>query len=230
MSTLFVNRIITENDYLFIITSVLISLMATPIVIKNKDKMYTFIRKYIKILLPFLENFIKYRIDRDQSPIDVININNHIVICGYGRIGSYIGRSLMLANIPFIAIDYNFHIVDRAKKEGVNIIYGDPADVDILDYAQVDEAAMLILALPESSAQEAIVLSAKKLNSHLVIFGRVHRDIDQRRLKDMGVDIVVQPEFEASLSIIKKIYLWKNIPKEDAINKIKRLKIEHGMA
>lgn len=230
MSSAYLNRVISLDHYLFVITSVLLTLVLTPILIKNKDSLYSFIRTITKKYLPFLEQFITYRIDRDQSPIDTLQIKNHIVICGYGRIGSYIGRSLMMANIPFVAIDYNFQIVERAKKEGVNIIYGDPSDLDILDYTQVEEALMIIIALPEKLAQETIVLNAKKLNSKIFIISRVHMEADQRRMKDLGVHLVVQPEFEASLSIIKKIYLLHKLPKEDIINKIRRLKIEHGLS
>ncbi len=230
MSSAYLNGVISLDHYLFVITSVLITLVLTPILIKNKDLLYVFIRTVTKKYLPFLEHFITYRIDRDQSPIDTIQIKNHIVICGYGRIGRYIGRSLMMANIPFVAIDYNFQIVERAKKEGVNIIYGDPSDLDILDYAQVEEALMIIIALPEKLAQETIVLNAKKLNSKIFMISRVHKEADQRRMKDLGVHLVVQPEFEASLSIIKKIYLLHKLPKEDIINKIRRLKIEHGLS
>lgn len=230
MSAALVNKIVTKEEYLFIISSILFTLVITPLLIQKKNILYALIRDTIKKLFPFIDIFIKHRIDRDQSPIDVLNIKNHIVICGYGRVGRYIGRSLMLANIPFVAIDYNFHAVEKAKKEGVNIIYGDPTDIDILDYAQVDEALILILAIPEKFDQETIILRAKKLNSKIYIISRIHREGDQRRMKDLGVDLVVHPEFEASLSIIKKIYLWNKISKEDAFNKIKRLKIEHGLA
>jgi len=48
-------------------------------------------------------------------------------------------------------------------------------------------------------------------------------------MKDLGVDVVIHPEFEASLSIIRKILLWKGLDKEEISRKIKRLKIEHGM-
>ena len=135
-----------------------------------------------------------------------------------------------MANIPYVAIDYNAYIVEKAKRGGVNIIYGDPSDIDILDYAQVEEAIILILALPERYTQEAIVLNAKKLNRDIFIISRVHRESDQTRMKDLGVNMVIQPEFEASLSIIKKIYLWHRLDKADIINKIRRLKIEHGIA
>jgi len=230
MSSAYLSKVITLEKYLFIITAVLITFILTPVFIKNKDKSYRVIRGFIKKYLSFLEKFISYRIDSNQSPIDTLEIKNHVVICGYGRIGGYIGRSLMLANIPYVAIDYNLYQVEKAKKQGVSIIYGDPTDIDILDYAQVDEALILILALPERLAQEAVVLNAKKLNRNIFIISRVHRQIDQTRMKDLGVNLVVQPEFEASLTIIKKIYLWHKMDKQDIINKIRRLRIEHGIS
>ncbi len=229
MSTALLNNLVSNEDYLFIITSVLITLIITPILIRKKDRLYKNIRGLIKKYLPFLENYISYKLDSDKSPIDELDLKNHVVICGYGRIGSYIGRSLMMANIPYIAIDYNRYIVEKAKKQGVNIIYGDPSDIDILDYAQVDEARVLILAVPERNIQEAIILNAKRLNKDIFIISRVHKQQDQIRMKDLGVNIIIQPEFEAALSIIKKIYLLHRLDKEEIVNKIKRLKIEHGI-
>jgi len=230
MSSAYLTKVITLEKYLFVITSVLITFILTPIFINNKEKFYRSIREFIKKYILFLEKFIVYRIDSNQSPIDTLEIKNHVVICGYGRIGSYIGRSLMLANIPYVAIDYNLYQVEKAKKRGANIIYGDPADIDILDYAQVDVATIIILAVPERSVQEAIVLNAKKLNRDIYIISRVHRQADQIRMKDMGANLVIQPEFEASLSIIKRIYHWHKLDKEDIVNKIRRLKIEHGIS
>ncbi|MEK7597223.1 MAG: cation:proton antiporter [Patescibacteria group bacterium] len=230
MSSAYLSKVITLEKYLFVITAVLITFILTPVFINNKDKFYKALREFIKKYIPFLEKFITYRIDSNQSPIDSLEIKDHVVICGYGRIGSYIGRSLMLANIPYVAIDYNLYQVEKAKKQGANIIYGDPSDIDILDYAQVDVATIIILAVPDRSSQEAIVLNARKLNRDIFIISRVHRQSDQVRMKDMGANLVVQPEFEASLSIIKKIYLWHKMDKQDIINKIRRLKIEHGIS
>lgn len=223
------NNIFGERDYLFIVTTILLSLVMTPLLINNKETIYLFIRSFIKKYLKFLDDYVTHRIDSKQSPIDALQISDHVVICGYGRVGSYVGRALMLANIPFLAIDFNFYTVEKARKEGVNIIYGDPTDVDILDYAELEKAVILIIALPDKFSQEAIILNAKKLNPKIVILTRVHKANDQRRMKDLGVEIVVQPEFEASLSIIRKVLLWQGLSKEEIGNKIRRLKIEHGM-
>ena len=134
-----------------------------------------------------------------------------------------------MANVAFIAVDYNFHTVEKAKKEGVNVIYGDPTDAEVLDYAECDSASVLISAVPESFSQEMIVFNAKRLNPKIVIFTRVHHEFEQRRMKDLGVEVIVQPEFEASLSIVRRVLLWKGFDREDIARKIKRIKIEHGI-
>jgi len=229
MSQALVAEVVGQSDYSFVISNVMLTLILTPIVIKNKDKIYNWVRKITKKYLPFFENFIRFQIDRDISPIDSLDIRDHVVICGYGRVGRYIGRALMLSDIPFIAIDYDYYTVEKAKKEGVNIVYGDPTDIDILDYAQVDDAQVLISVVPERFSQETIILNAKKLNPKIVIFNRVHQEGEQRRMKDLGVEVVVHPEFEASLSIIRRILHWKGVDKEEIARKVKRLKIEHGM-
>lgn len=223
------SRVIRQESYYFALSVVVVTLLLTPFLIVNKDILYQQIRKFIRSYLPFLENFIAYKFDRESPNIDILPLKDHVVICGYGRVGSYIGRAMMLANVPFIAIDYNFHTVERARKEGVNIIYGDPTEIDVLDYAECDEASVLVSAVPESFSQEMIVFNAKKLKPDVVIFTRVHEETEQRRMKDLGVEVVVQPEFEASLSIIRRILFRRGFAREEIARRIKRLKIEHGM-
>jgi len=155
-----------------------------------------------------------------------LNIKNHVILCGYGRIGAYIGRALLIADIPFLAIDYNFSIVNKAKKMGINIIYGDPTDPNILDYAEVETAMALVLALPDRISQESIIVSAKTVNKNIIIISRAHQKTDKQRMRDLGANFVVQPETEASLSIIKKLFLLKQLPKEEIVRHLQYLKKE----
>ncbi len=224
------NKLMSQDQYLFIISTVLISLISTPLIVNKKDSLYGGIRLLLKKHVPSIHNYIKYRVDFKSATINLLDMKNHVIICGYGRVGSYIGRALTLAHIPFIAIDYNFHIVDKAQKEGINIIYGDPTDIDILDFAQVEKGIVVISVVPEKYSQEAIVLNAKKLNPQIMTISRLHSDKYVSRLKDLGVSTVVLPEFEASISIIKKILLLKKVPKAEIVHKIHHLKVEHGMA
>lgn len=222
--------VLSNDIYYFGITATLITITISPILIERKDRIYARLRKFIKMRLPAVDHYIAHQVDSEPAHIDVLKLKNHVVICGYGRVGSYIGRALTMANVPFIAIDFNSRVVEEHKKKGVNIIYGDPSDIDILDFAEADYATMLVSAVPDQFSQEMIVLNAKILNPKIVILSRVAVDEYRQRIKDLGAEVVVQPEFEAALSIVKKVLVGFNIPKKDILGKVQRLKIEHGMA
>lgn len=224
-----VSKNISSETYNFAIFTTLITLVISPYLISQKDKIYFGLKKKIKKYFPDISSYINLNIDREVAHIDAFDLKNHIVICGFGRVGRYVGRALTLAQIPYIAIDYNIDIVEKAKKKSVNIIYGDPTDIDILDFAQTEEASAIITVVPELISQEMIILNAKKLNPKILIFTRVEHEESQRRVRDLGAEVIIQPEFEAALSIIRRIFANYNLEKEDIVGKIKRLKIEHGM-
>lgn len=222
------NNIFSQSQYVFIVSSTFLSLILTPILVKNKEVIYFKIKNFIDKRFPKLGESILKRVDLSISPIDVLKIRNHVIICGYGRVGSTVGRALSLASVPFIAVDYNFHTTEKAKKDGVEIIYGDPTDIDVLDYVECDNAIALVCAVPSKFDQESVIINARKLNPNIFIISRVQSNTDHQRLKDLGAQAIVQPELEASISIIKKIFLLKKIPKEEIIKSLKHLKLIHG--
>ncbi len=156
-------------------------------------------------------------------------INNHIVLCGYGRVGKYIGRALEMSDIPYLVIDYNHATISELKDKKVNAVYGDPADREVLDFAQVDLARAIIIAIPDLHTQECIIAHARSLNRRIRIICRTHFEQDQQRLKALGVHTIVQPEFEAAISIVVRILNDLGHSQEEIAGKISRLKIEHGL-
>lgn len=229
MSIAYQNSIFTQSQYILVISSVLSTLILTPIAISYKDSLYMWVRMVLRKYIPSVEMYVRQRLDFEQS-LDAENIKNHVVICGYGRVGSEVGKALFAANIPFIAIDYNFPLVQKARREGIHIIYGDPTERDVLDYAQVEHAAVILSAVPEKYAQESIILHAKKLNPKIIIISRIHKHDHQERMKDLGADILVQPELEASISIIRRIFAYKKLPKEEIIKRLRFFKLEQGIS
>lgn len=230
LSLAFTNNIFSSDEYLVILSSVLMTLMLTPYLIQRRDILYLSVRTFLKKRLPYVEVFIQKRLDFNEAPVESTILKNHIVICGYGRIGEQVGKALALANIPYIAVDYNFQTVEKHKKEGTNIIYGDPNDTDVLQYAQMAHAAAVVIAVPLSSDQESIILNAKKLNNDMLVISRVHTEGDRQRMKDLGAHTIVLPEFEASLMMIRRIFLHKRMTKDEIIKWIRHIKLVHGAA
>ncbi len=231
LSLAFSNGVFSSQEYLFLLTSILLGLVLTPFVINQKDILYLQLRSFIKRFLPPVELWVKSNVDfanpllMEEQP----KHSDHIIVCGFGRVGSRIGNALMLAHIPFVAIDYNFREVEKAKKEGIPIIYGDPADEDVLKYAQIENARAIVIAIPSRHDQEMLILHSLKLNPNITIISRAHTSSDSRRLKDIGAHSMIVPEVEASLSVIRKLYSLKRVPKEDSLRLLGQIKVAEGV-
>lgn len=200
-------------------------LVSTPLIASGHNVYYWFARsvgRFIPNL--FIQRDMVTPDGEEQYPIE-----KHIVICGYGRVGKYIGRALEMAQIPFLVVDYNHQTVKMLRAKGINVVYGDPADRDVLDFAQVDLARAIVIAIPDRHTQELIIGHAQTLNRRIKIICRSHHEEDQARLKSLGVTTIIQPEFEAAVTIVERLLPEFGVPPEDMEGKISRLKIEHGM-
>ena len=230
LASLGLNRgLIDSYLYSLILSVTTLTLLLTPGLIFLAPKFYLRLRKISQKHFPKLYQYLFTRYDSSRPLAAGLALENHVVICGHGRVGSWIARALRMLGIPFIVIDYDHQVINLLKKEGIPALYGDPADIDVLDYAQVDKAKVVILAIPDEITQEIVVTNCQNLNSEVKIISRIHHASDQSRLKALGVASIIQPEFEAALSIIHRSLHFFGIDKEEIAKKIKRIKIEHGV-
>jgi len=216
--------VLTNTESVLLVALTFTTIVISSPFISSGQKLYSLYRKTFGAWFPTI-----FPQEHEAHEDGGLAIEHHIVICGFGRVGMYVGRALELCGIPFVVIDYNHHKVMELRQRGIEVVYGDPADIDVLDYAQVDKARAIIIAIPDRHTQEMVIGNAVTLNKKIKIYCRSHHEEDQRRLKSLGVHTIIQPEFEASLSITQKILLDAHVPGEDISAKITRLKIEHGL-
>ncbi|PJE67502.1 hypothetical protein COU95_02080 [Candidatus Shapirobacteria bacterium CG10_big_fil_rev_8_21_14_0_10_40_9] len=221
-------NLITADVYSYILSVALLTIVLTPFFFNLAPKVYTKVRKTTSTRFPKIYSLVFARFDRRQA-LEELPLENHVVICGFGRVGSWLGRACQISEIPFIVVDFNQKVVSELKEKGISVVYGDPADLEVLDFAQVDKAKAIVIAIPDRHTQELVIGNALTLNSKINIICRSHFEEDQARLKALGVQTVIMPEFEASLSMIHRILQAFGEEKEEVAGKIKRIKIEHGM-
>ncbi len=216
---------ISQDEY-SVLTAVTFGtlLVSTPLLAAGQSMYYWFVRT-VGHALPTLFPVG----DIKPSGAEQYPIENHVVICGYGRVGKYIGRALEMADIPFLVVDYNHQTVKLLRDRGIKVVYGDPADHDVLDFAQVDLARAIVIAIPDRHTQELIIGHAQTLNRRIKIICRTHHEEDQGRLKSLGVTTIIQPEFEAAVTVVERLLPEFGVSSDDVGGKISRLKIEHGM-
>ncbi len=155
-------------------------------------------------------------------------LKDHIIICGYGRMGRWIGKALKEIEIPFIIIDYNQKVIHDALQSGMKAIYGDASYAEILKAAEIENAKALIITLPDHTAQEEIIAFCQVKVPNIKIMARAHLDTDLKKLVGLKVNKVVQPEFEAALAIVKNILTSSGHPKEEVAKKMKTLRLSHA--
>lgn len=220
-------NLIDENVYSLILSVALLTILITPWFMSLAPRFYFSLQKTIKRFPKIYQLFFAQgdKFIKEEG----LELSGHVVICGHGRVGGWLARALQLLEIPYIVIDYNHQIIMELKKQGVNALYGDPADIDVLDYAQVDKAKVVVVTIPDQATQEIVVTNCQTLNPQIKIVSRIHQKEALSRLKTLGVSCLIQPEFEAALSIIHRVLQFFGVEREEVNGKIKRLKIEHGM-
>ena len=221
--------LIDESAYSLILSVAIISILLTPWLMKLSPQVYLWLKGISQKRLPPLYHLLFAHYDHDDAQEEGLPLADHVVICGHGRVGSWLGRALQLLEIPYIVIDYNHRLINELKDKGIKALYGDPADIDVLNYAQVDRAKIVVIAIPDQATQEMVVANCQTLNPKAKIISRAHQKETRGRLRALGVTTVIQPEFEASLSIIRRALYFFGVEKEAMAGKIKRIRIEHGM-
>jgi CPA2 family monovalent cation:H+ antiporter-2 len=135
----------------------------------------------------------------------------HVVICGYGRIGTVLGRSLEQVAIPYSVIELNAGKVRELRKQGIDAHYGDAASYDVLKAAGVADAHSIAITATDLVATQAAVRNARLLNPEICVIARASTRRELELLRASGADEVVQPEFEAGLQFIRHVFDWHEV-------------------
>lgn len=123
-------------------------------------------------------------------------LNNHVIVCGFGRNGQQAARTLKVHNVPFLVVEKREEMIEQYAGEHPELIYliGDGTEDDVLKKAGVEKAKALITALPTDSDNVFIVLTARSLNPSIRIISRASSIASQPKLIKAGADSVILPD------------------------------------
>ncbi|MGB3144433.1 MAG: potassium channel family protein, partial [Maribacter sp.] len=109
------------------------------------------------------------------------SLNNHVIICGFGRNGMQAAEKLRAYKKPFVVIEKDKEIIDRFGDD-ILFVEGDANDDEILLECGIERAQYLIAALPDDAANLFVVLSARQLKGDLFIISRASLVNSQKKL------------------------------------------------
>lgn len=123
-------------------------------------------------------------------------LENHVIVCGYGRYGREVADHFLSHNMPFVIVEKDASVVDRIQHVDKKILYvaDDATKDEVLQRAGIAKAKALISALPDDAENLFVVLTARQLNRNINIISRASAERSQQKLKLAGANHVIMPE------------------------------------
>jgi voltage-gated potassium channel len=131
---------------------------------------------------------------RRKMERDISRLADHVIVCGWGRVGRQVWTALRDRDIDVAVIEVDTGRADAARGAGALILHGDATHNDVLELVGVESAAALIACVADDSDNLVIALSAKALRPDLRVICRATELESERKLLLAGADAVVAPQ------------------------------------
>jgi CPA2 family monovalent cation:H+ antiporter-2 len=137
----------------------------------------------------------------DALVADTSEMNEHVVIAGFGRVGQTLGLLLDSRFIRYVALDLNPELVAEARRRGLPVFYGNASRADVLKAAGIERAQMAVSTLDDPELASRAVHLLRRLRTSIPIIARAHDLADCERLVRAGATSAVPEIVEGSLQL-----------------------------
>ncbi|BBV67157.1 Kef family K(+) transporter [Klebsiella sp. STW0522-44] len=172
-----------------VLAGAILSIMLNPV-------LFSVLEKYLERTETLEEQALE---DEKQIPVDICN---HALLVGYGRVGSLLGEKLMAQGIPLVVIETSRTRVDELRERGIRAVLGNAANEEIMNLAHLDCARWLLLTIPNGYEAGEIVASAREKCPDLEIIARAHYDDEVAYISERGANEVVMGEREIAKTML----------------------------
>ncbi len=211
------HQLITGQVLQTVLAASLLSMVVAPFLINNNGKIAR------KMVGSYTKNSDKVVKDIEHASQ---YLENHVVICGYGRSGQYLGRFLREENIPYIALDIDPARVLEAAAAGENVMFGDAARRVVLSAAGCARAKALIISYADNRAAMKILHIVQESYPQLPVIVRTVDDSNMDKLREAGAAEVVPEILEGSLMVASHALMLLGIPLNRVVKRIRLFREE----
>ncbi len=136
----------------------------------------------------------------------------HVILCGFGRVGQNIARVLESQGFEFIAVDLDPARIRVARAAGEPVVFGDCSDEELLHNVGLQNASAVIVTFANPLVSVGIVRAIRRLRADVPVLVRTQDDVGLTELRQAGATEVVPETFEASLMLVSQVLMLLNVP------------------
>ena len=137
---------------------------------------------------------------------------DHVVICGFGRVGQNIARVLEQTGFEYIALDLDPYRIRAGRQAGDPVVYGDAGQVEVLQNMGLVHASCVVITFANPAVSLRILRSVRSLRGDVPVLVRTQDDTKLEDLQAAGATEVVPETFEASLMLLSHLLLLLKLP------------------
>ena len=137
--------------------------------------------------------------------MDIKRMNQHVIVCGYGRMGNTVCSQLIERGIPLVVIEKNTERCEKLDESGILFINGDATDDALLMQAGVQRAKALATVLPHDAENLFITLTARTLNNKLTVVTRASDQKNEPKMLAAGADRVLNPYSSSGRLMVRQL-------------------------
>lgn len=141
--------------------------------------------------------------DEERPLIKKTALRDHVILIGFGRVGSLLGEALHADHIPFLVIEENSEIIDRLRAQGIEVLEGPGAPATLVEAANVMQASRMFVAIPNAIEAGHYVEQTLLRNPDLPIVSRAHSDREVAYLQSRGADTIIMGEREIARAMMR---------------------------
>jgi monovalent cation:H+ antiporter-2, CPA2 family len=194
---------ISQSSYSIVLSTAVITMSLTPFAMRLAPLLYGRWR----------ERFPKEAMSTFNLPER--GLGDHVVIAGYGRVGSFVARLLARLDQPFVVVDPNPGRADEARDSGYPVVYGDAGAEPVLEAAGVRRSRLVIVTVPDPVGARLVVERARSINPNVHVVARTTTVEQLEELGRLGVYEAVHPESEAGLELGRQALSHLGVPAGD---------------
>ena len=202
----------------FFISIIILSMIATPFLVMYSETIANWV---------FKKNYSTKESTPQQALATAYHgYSDHVVLCGYGRVGQTIARFLRLEQIPFVAIDNDMNQVKAAQALDEKVEFGNLTNRKLLAHLQVQQASLVVISFDDYQASQQIIHEIKQMNSELPILVRTRDDSHLSDLLASGASEVIPETLEGSLMLVSHIMATLGMNSERVFTTIDQVRKE----
>ena len=195
-----------------VLTGALLAIVANPFVFRVIQHAGTWLERR-HVLNRWSEGGGR-RIARGAAPT---RLSGHALVIGRGRVGGVVVAALQRHGVPLVVIEQDRRTAERARAEGLHVVYGDATRPEVIAAAHPERAKMLIVAIPDRFLARRAIELARHANKHIDVVVRTHSDDEAAWLDDKQVGLVVMSERETAIGIAEYALHRFAVPGDDIL-------------